>query len=124
MAKGKIDMVIVGADRIAANGDVANKIGTLEKAIAAHEFGIPFFVAAPTSTFDLRKKTGKRIKIEERSQDEVLYQTGIDKKWKYEHHPGLQSRLGSFEHCLRCYPGKIYHRDYHGKKVSLHPKKI
>jgi S-methyl-5-thioribose-1-phosphate isomerase len=79
MAKGKIDMVIVGADRIAANGDVANKIGTLEKAIAAHEFGIPFFVAAPTSTFDLRTKTGKNIKIEERTQDEVLYQTGTDK---------------------------------------------
>lgn len=78
MAKKKIDMMIVGADRIAANGDVANKIGTLEKAIVAREFGVPFFVAAPTSTFDLKHKTGARIKIEERDQEEVLYQTGID----------------------------------------------
>jgi len=78
MAKKKIDFVIVGADRIAANGDVANKIGTLEKAIIAKEFGVPFYVAAPTSTFDLECKTGKNIPIEERDQDEVLYQTGID----------------------------------------------
>jgi len=78
MAKKKIDFVIVGADRIAANGDVANKIGTLEKAIIANEFGVPFYVAAPTSTFDLECKTGKNIPIEERDQDEVLYQTGID----------------------------------------------
>jgi len=78
MAKKKIDFVIVGADRIAANGDVANKIGTLEKAIIAKEFDVPFYVAAPTSTFDLECKTGKNIPIEERDQDEVLYQTGID----------------------------------------------
>lgn len=78
MADGKIDFVIVGADRIAANGDVANKIGTLEKAIIAHEYNIPFYVAAPTSTFDMDCRTGKDIPIEERSQDEVLYQTGID----------------------------------------------
>ncbi|PIQ25905.1 MAG: S-methyl-5-thioribose-1-phosphate isomerase [Bacteroidetes bacterium CG18_big_fil_WC_8_21_14_2_50_41_14] len=78
MAAGKIDMVIVGADRIAANGDVANKIGTFGRAILAREFGVPFYVAAPTSTFDLECKTGKGIPIEERSQDEVLYQTGTD----------------------------------------------
>ena len=78
MAKKKIDFVIVGADRIADNGDVANKIGTLEKAIIAKEFDVPFYVAAPTSTFDLECKTGKNIPIEERDQDEVLYQTGID----------------------------------------------
>lgn len=78
MADGKINMVIVGADRIAANGDVANKIGTLGRAILAHEFGIPFYVAAPTSTFDLECKTGKGIPIEERHQDEVLYQSGMD----------------------------------------------
>jgi S-methyl-5-thioribose-1-phosphate isomerase len=79
MQQGKIDMVIVGADRIAANGDVANKIGTLEKAICAKEFGIPFYVAAPTSTFDENCLTGNDIPIEERSQEEVLYQTGPDK---------------------------------------------
>ncbi|MFA4858501.1 MAG: S-methyl-5-thioribose-1-phosphate isomerase [Candidatus Margulisiibacteriota bacterium] len=84
MAQGKIDMVIVGADRIAANGDTANKIGTLEKAIAAHEYGIPFYVAAPTSTFDLKCKSGKDIPIEERSPDEVLYQSGVTRKGKLE----------------------------------------
>jgi len=78
MAAGKIDMVIVGADRIAANGDVANKIGTLEKAILAKEFRVPFYVAAPLSTFDKDCKTGKDIPIEYRSPDEVLYQTGVD----------------------------------------------
>lgn len=77
MSLGKIDMMIVGADRIAANGDVANKIGTLEKAIAAKEYGVPFYVAAPTSTFDMNCPDGKHIPIEERSEDEVLYQNGI-----------------------------------------------
>ncbi len=80
MSEGKIDVMIVGADRIAANGDVANKIGTLEKAIAAKEFGIPFYVAAPLSTFDINCKSGKDIPIELRSQDEVHYQTGLDGK--------------------------------------------
>lgn len=78
LAQGKIDMILVGADRIAANGDVANKIGTLEKAVLAKEFNVPFYVAAPTSTFDLDCKNGKDIPIEMRSPDEVLYQTGID----------------------------------------------
>jgi S-methyl-5-thioribose-1-phosphate isomerase len=84
MQQGKIDMVIVGADRIAANGDVANKIGTLEKAICAREFGIPFYVAAPTSTFDFSCKTGKEIPIEERNPEEVLYQTGLTEDGKLE----------------------------------------
>jgi methylthioribose-1-phosphate isomerase len=58
--------VIVGADRIAANGDTANKIGTLQLAIAAAHHGIPFYVAAPTTTIDLKTKTGKEIPIEDR----------------------------------------------------------
>ncbi len=78
MAQGKIDLVITGADRIAANGDTANKIGTMGRAILAKEFGIPFYIAAPTSTFDMECETGNEIPIEERSQDEVLYQTGPD----------------------------------------------
>lgn len=78
LADGKIDLVIVGADRIARNGDVANKIGTLGRAILAKTFNVPFYVAAPLSTFDTKCKTGKDIVIEERSQDEVLYQDGID----------------------------------------------
>jgi S-methyl-5-thioribose-1-phosphate isomerase len=84
MSRGEIDLVIVGADRIARNGDTANKIGTLEKAICAKRYGIPFYVAAPSSTFDLKCKSGKQIPIEERSQEEVLYQTGITKSGKVE----------------------------------------
>ncbi|MFH1386419.1 MAG: S-methyl-5-thioribose-1-phosphate isomerase [bacterium] len=76
MSQGKIDLLIVGADRIAKNGDTANKIGTLEKAICAKEYGIPFYIAAPSSTIDLNCQSGKDIPIEERSEDEVLYQTG------------------------------------------------
>lgn len=76
MSQGKVDLMIVGADRIAANGDVANKIGTLEKAVCAREFGVPFYVAAPTSTFDLKCRSGRQIPIEERSEAEVLYQNG------------------------------------------------
>jgi len=63
--------VIVGADRIAANGDTANKIGTLQLAIAASHFGIPFYIAAPTTTVDLNTKTGADIPIEDRSSDEI-----------------------------------------------------
>ena len=84
MSHGKIDLMIVGADRIAVNGDTANKIGTLEKAIAARYFNIPFYVAAPASTFDKGCPDGKHIIIEERSQDEVLYQEGITEKGKKE----------------------------------------
>ena len=80
MAQGKIDMVITGADRIVANGDAANKIGTLEKAIAAAEYDIPFYIAAPFSTFDFDLHSGSGINIEERSKDEVQYQTGPDEE--------------------------------------------
>jgi methylthioribose-1-phosphate isomerase len=82
MASGKIDMVIVGADRIARNGDVANKIGTLEKAIVAKEFGVPFYVAAPISTFDPHSASLHDFIIEERNENEVLYQEGIDTSGK------------------------------------------
>ncbi|MBU0630513.1 MAG: S-methyl-5-thioribose-1-phosphate isomerase [Candidatus Margulisbacteria bacterium] len=80
MSHGKIDLMIVGADRIAANGDTANKIGTLEKAICAKEYGVPFYIAAPTSTFDLKCRDGGDIPIEERSEEEVLCQTGPDEQ--------------------------------------------
>ena len=69
MKAGKIQAVVVGADRIAANGDAANKIGTYNVAILAKEHGIPFYVAAPWSTIDLATKTGDAIPIEERSAD-------------------------------------------------------
>lgn len=71
MRQGKIDKVIVGADRIAANGDTANKIGTYSLAVLAKEHGIPFYVAAPVSTIDVSLKTGKAIPIEERHAAEV-----------------------------------------------------
>ena len=73
MARGEVDLVIVGADRITACGDFANKIGTYEKAVLAKENGIPFYVAAPVSTFDLRTRDGRGIPIEERSEDEVHF---------------------------------------------------
>lgn len=72
MKQGKINAVIVGADRIAANGDVANKIGTYMVAVLANRHGIPFYVAAPLSTIDMSIKSGKEIPIEERSHEEVL----------------------------------------------------
>ena len=71
MKEGEVDMVIVGADRIASNHDVANKIGTYEKAVLAKENGIPFYVAAPISTFDESISDGRKIKIEERDAEEV-----------------------------------------------------
>ncbi len=76
MKKGMIDMVVVGADRIAANGDAANKIGTYTVAIAAKYHNIPFYVAAPLSTIDTSIKSGDEIVIEERSHDEVTMING------------------------------------------------
>jgi methylthioribose-1-phosphate isomerase len=74
---GRIGCVVVGADRIAANGDVANKIGTYSVAVLAKENGIPFYVAAPVSTFDLTLASGDLIPIEERSPDEVTHFRGL-----------------------------------------------
>ena len=71
MKQGKISAVITGADRIAANGDAANKIGTYSLSILAREHGIPFYIAAPSSTFDLSIKTGDEIPIEQRAAEEV-----------------------------------------------------
>ena len=73
MRSGDVDIVVVGADRIAANGDTANKIGTYTVAVLAHEHKIPFYVAAPTSTIDLATPTGEGIPIEERNEREVTH---------------------------------------------------
>ena len=79
MSRGEVDLVIVGADRIAANGDVANKIGTYTLAVLAARHGLPFYVAAPCSSFDLTLADGSAIPIEERAADEV---TGFrDLRW-------------------------------------------
>ena len=73
MKKGLIDCVIVGADRIASNGDVANKIGTYSVALLSRAHKIPFYVAAPISTIDMKIKSGEDIPIEERSPGEVTH---------------------------------------------------
>ena len=77
MQKGEIDCCVVGADRIAANGDTANKIGTYSVAVLAKEHNIPFYVAAPVSTFDLSLESGDRIPIEERHAHEVTHLRGL-----------------------------------------------
>ena len=73
MKNGKVDVVVVGADRIAANGDTANKIGTYMVAVLAKEHGIPFYVAAPMNTLDLSLVTGAEIPIEERDRKEITH---------------------------------------------------
>ena len=87
-----VDAVIVGADRIAANGDVANKIGTYSLAVLAHEHGIPFYVAAPTSTVDLMAESGEHIPIEQRNPEEV---TGVT--WSAVFEPPNPSAARAFD---------------------------
>jgi methylthioribose-1-phosphate isomerase len=77
MAGGEVDLVIVGADRVAANGDVANKIGTYSLAVLARHHGVPFYVAAPTSTVDLATRSGADIPVEQRPADEVRRVGGV-----------------------------------------------
>ncbi len=77
LAQGKVDRVVVGADRIAANGDTANKIGTYPLAVLAREHAVPFWVAAPISTVDLSTLSGKEIPIEQRSPEEVTSSRGV-----------------------------------------------
>jgi methylthioribose-1-phosphate isomerase len=92
MSKGEVDVIVVGADRIAANGDVANKIGTYPLAVLAKRHGIPFYVAAPLSTFDLKIPDGSHIQIEERPASEV---TGYgDRRWAPE---GVAVRNPAFD---------------------------
>ena len=76
MARGEVDLVITGTDRVAPNGDFANKIGTYEKAVVAHELGIPFYVAMPVSTVDFSIEKGADIPIEERAAEEVTVARG------------------------------------------------
>ncbi len=77
MAKGQVDIIFTGADRIASNGDTANKIGTYMLAVLARHHSIPFYIVAPRSTFDLKIKSGKQIPIEERKSDEVTHFAGV-----------------------------------------------
>ncbi len=111
MSRGEVDVVIVGADRIAANGDVANKIGTYSLAVLARRHGIPFYVAAPLSTFDPKIPDGSHIPIEERPADEV---TGYrDIRWAPE---GVKVRNPAFDvtpaeliTALICEKGVLHH---------------
>ena len=91
MKTGGINAIIVGADRIAANGDAANKIGTYSLSILAKHHKIPFYIAAPTSTIDMKTPNGGKIEIEERSTDEVIYIKGklIAPKGTIARHPGF-----------------------------------
>jgi methylthioribose-1-phosphate isomerase len=92
MSRGEVDVIVVGADRIAANGDVANKIGTYALAVLAKRHDIPFYVAAPLSTFDLSIPDGSHIPIEERPAAEV---TGYrDTRWAPE---GVSVRNPAFD---------------------------
>jgi len=92
MSRGEVDVVIVGADRIAANGDVANKIGTYTLAVLARRHGIPFYVAAPRSTFDPDTPDGSHITIEERGADEMTGYRGT--RWAPE---GVSVRNPAFD---------------------------
>src|SRR4029453_4257767 len=77
MSRGEVDVIVVGADRIAANGDTANKIGTYTLAVLAKRHGLPFYVAAPLSTFDSKLADGSAIPIEERPSQEVTGYRGV-----------------------------------------------
>jgi methylthioribose-1-phosphate isomerase len=84
MQHGRVDMAIVGSDRTTANGDVCNKIGTYLKALAAHDNGVPFYVALPSTTIDWNLKHGADIPIEERSAGEVTHVAGLAPSGKVE----------------------------------------
>jgi methylthioribose-1-phosphate isomerase len=101
MSHGLVDMVIVGADHIASNGDTANKIGTYPLALMAYEWKIPFYVAAVSATIDFSLKTGAEIKIEERSGDEILR----DIRYKYQ--PISPRRAKSFNPVFDVTPNKL-----------------
>ena len=78
MAQGKVDLVIVGTDRVTANGDVINKIGTMNLAVLCKHFGIPFYVACPSSTYDAHTASGAEVEIEERDAAEVRQHHAAD----------------------------------------------
>jgi methylthioribose-1-phosphate isomerase len=92
ISRGEVDVIIVGADRIAANGDVANKIGTYSLAVLAKRHGVPFYVAAPLSTFDDKIPDGSHIPIEERPESEVTGYRGA--RWAPE---GVKVRNPAFD---------------------------
>ena len=113
MQAGQVDMVIVGTDRVTANGDVANKIGTYLKALAARDNDIPFYVALPSSTIDWTMASGRDIPIEERSQDEVLKMTGRTEDGRLATVAIAAAGLVRRQSRLRCHARPAGHRFHH-----------
>jgi methylthioribose-1-phosphate isomerase len=109
---GRIGCVVVGADRIAANGDVANKVGTYSVAVLAKENGVPFFVAAPISTLDLTPGFGRAIPIEQRAAAEVTHVFGT---------PVAPAGHPWSEPGIRRHAGPLRHRHHHRKGVARAP---
>ena len=108
---GNVGAVVVGADRIARNGDTANKIGTYGIAVLAREHSVPFYVAAPISTIDLSIPSGEQIPIEERSAEEVTHLA---------RNPDIGGRSCRAS-CVRCHPCAIHRRYHHRAWCSSRP---
>ena len=113
ISRGEVDLVIVGADRIAANGDTANKIGTYTLAVLAQRHAVPFYVAAPLSTFDASIADGSAIPIEERPAEEVLGYRGM--RWAPRGCARAQSGV-------RRHAGRTDHRDRYGARCAAAPR--
>ena len=105
MQRGLVDLAIVGTDRVTANGDVANKIGTYLKALAAHDNGVPFYVACPHSTIDWTLDDGMAIPIEERSADEVLVMSGRTARRQGRAGRDRRARQPGPQRCVRRHAG-------------------
>ncbi len=106
MQHGQVDLVLVGADRVSANGDVANKIGTYLKALAAHDNGIPFYAAVPSPTIDWSIDDGlAQIPIEERSGDEVREVVGLDRGQRPRDGPRRRRIHAGEQPGVRCHAG-------------------
>ena len=97
MSSGRVDLIILGADRVARNGDIANKIGTHNLAVIANYYSIPFYTAFPDTTFDINTSTGAEIKIEERNPQEIYEVRGFSKTMN------AQTSVSVYQDNTRCY---------------------
>ena len=114
LARGMADVVLIGADRITANGDTANKVGSFSLALAARHAGVPFIVVAPESTVDLATPDGTAIEIEERGADEVIAFRGVPSAPAGDPHP---------QPGVRRHAGVAHHRDRHGPPGDRPPSR-
>ena len=123
MQKGDVDLCIVGTDRTAANGDVANKIGTYLKALAARDNGVPFYVALPHSTIDWTLDNGFEIPIEQRDPQEITHVTGRARRWRNRHGRNRGTRQPGRQLCLRRDPGAAGDRlDHRARHLRSQPR--